>query len=216
MGKRSFVDRIGQVFGRLTIIDRAENKNGNVHWVCACECGTVKIIRSGCLTHSGVKSCGCLRQERKDKVKVKSIRPRRPRLYIIWIAIKRRCYDTKYGRYRDYGARGIVMCNEWRNNFAAFRDWALANGYQDHLTIDRKDNDGNYCPENCQWSTRKEQANNKRNTIWIDCPDGQQRNLTQLAELIGLKRSVLANRYNNSPSISYEELISPLKTRGKD
>jgi hypothetical protein len=86
------------------------------------------------------------------------------RLYRIWKNMKTRCFNQKVKSYKDYGGRGITICDEWCNSFEAFETWALSNGYADDLTIDRINNDWNYCPDNCKWATKKEQANNKRNS----------------------------------------------------
>ncbi len=83
------------------------------------------------------------------------------RLYNIWTHMKQRCYNPKNSRYANYHDRGITVCDEWRNDFMAFRKWALENGYSENLTLDRKDNDGNYCPENCHWTTKRVQNNNR-------------------------------------------------------
>ena len=87
----------------------------------------------------------------------------RGRLYSIWLGIKKRCYCKSDTRFKWYGARGIKMCEAWWNDYAAFAAWALANGYADNLSIDRRENSGDYCPENCRWVDAVGQANNKRN-----------------------------------------------------
>lgn len=88
----------------------------------------------------------------------------RTRLYITWLGIKRRCFKENCKDYKNYGARGITICDSWLNDFFNFKDWAYKNGYDDNLTIERKNVDGNYCPENCTWIPMSEQSKNRRNT----------------------------------------------------
>lgn len=115
------------------------------------------------------------------------------RLYGIWLQIKNRCYNPKTGRYGDYGARGIKVCDEWCNDFKAFYDWAMANGYRDDLSIDRKDVNGNYEPSNCKWATVKEQARNKRNNHILTL-NGVSHCLMEWCEITGLSRGCIQNR----------------------
>lgn len=115
------------------------------------------------------------------------------RLWHIWNGIKKRCLFDTEPRYAQYGGRGIKMDPEWVESFDHFADWALANGYNDELTIERIDVNGNYCPENCTWITRKEQAFNKRDTIWIDY-HGKHVQLRKFCDEMGLKYDTIHNR----------------------
>lgn len=115
------------------------------------------------------------------------------RLWHIWNGMKRRCLSEIDERYHEYGGRGIQICNQWLESFDNFADWALSNGYEDDLTIERIDVNGNYCPENCTWITRKEQAFNKRDTIWVDY-HGRHVQLRKLCYEMGLNYDAINNR----------------------
>lgn len=143
---RPFKNLYGLKFGKITVAERI--KNGNRHlWKCICECGNVTYKRTECLTSGNYQSCGCT-----NKIDGR----RNERLFKIYLSIKQRCYNNKSASYKNYGGRGIVMCNEWLEDYLNFKDWSLNNGYEENLSIDRIDNDGNYCPENCQWITLSE------------------------------------------------------------
>lgn len=116
-------------------------------------------------------------------------------LYVVWQGMIRRCTYKRHKNFSDYGGRGIKVCDEWRNDFQAFHDWAMANGYADGLTIDRIDNNGNYCPENCRWTTMKEQCNNRRNNHLLTFY-GETRTMTEWAELTGISLYTLNSRLN--------------------
>ena len=160
-------DLCGQKFGRLTVIkDTGErSKHGNVLWLCRCDCGNLTINYSGHLCSGRTKSCGCLNSEKSAKRKMihGDTRNHEPtRLYRIWIAMKKRCSNPKSISYRYYGGKGISVCPEWASDYMTFKTWALTNGYQNNLTIDRIDHIGNYCPENCQWLTKSENSKKAR------------------------------------------------------
>jgi hypothetical protein len=161
--KKKF-DLTGEVFYRLTVLAEAPRKAQchSTRWLCRCECGTVKTYTSDQLRKGRVKSCGCLRSENLSMARRKHDESK-TRLYKKWTGIITRCYNPKCKSYKNYGGRGITMCEEWRNSYEAFRDWALAHGFREGLQIDRIDTNGNYCPSNCRWITSKQNQRNRTN-----------------------------------------------------
>ena len=131
------------------------------------------------------------------------------RLYRIWLQIKNRCFNSNTNRYRDYGARGITVCDEWRNDFKAFYDWAMNNGYSDELTIDRIDNDGNYEPSNCRWVSVKVQNRNTRSNRLITYK-GETHCVADWADITGLSRACICDRIKYGWSVE-RTLETPLR-----
>jgi hypothetical protein len=115
------------------------------------------------------------------------------RLYSIWCRMKQRCFYVNSLDYKFYGGRGITVCVDWRNDYKKFHDWAIANGYDKNLTIERTDNYGDYCPDNCKWTTRTEQSRNKRNNHKISF-NGQTKTLAEWSEILGIESSLLRYR----------------------
>lgn len=153
---------IGQRFGRLLVIDRAgSNKYGRAMWLCLCECGNKSVKQGKLLLNGHCKSCGCGEYENRVN-NCTSHKLSNTRLYNIWCAMKQRCYYSKHKDYHNYGGRGIVVCDEWKNDFKSFYDWSVTHGYLDNLSIDRIDVNGNYEPKNCRWATSQEQRLNQR------------------------------------------------------
>ena len=156
MGK----DLTGQRFGRLTVLEPLPGER-RTRWRCVCDCGRETVVGSGHhLTSGNTKSCGCLhRDSARERHLVHG--GKGSRLYNIWKNARQRCRNPRATDFKIYGGRGVTICTEW-DSFAAFREWSLNNGYRDDLTLDRIDPDGDYCPENCRWTTWKEQRLNQR------------------------------------------------------
>lgn len=185
-------DLTGERFGRLTVMNRdAENtKHGRARWVCKCDCGNIITTSGNCLLKGHTKSCGCAVRDNKPLYKHGLSKTR---LHYIWRAMKDRCYNPNNTHYSVYGARGIVLCKEWENNFMAFYSWSIENGYKDGLSIDRIDNEKGYYPDNCRWATLIEQANNKRENKIIEF-NGETKTLAQWCRELGLNYHSVQSR----------------------
>ena len=190
----NFKDLTGQKFGRLTVIERAENdKNGSTRWLCRCECGNEKIIEGGHLRSHKIKSCGCLLTDVLIKRNY-THGMTNTRLFHIWQGIKNRCYNKNFEHYKHYGERGITTCKEWKNDFVKFYDWSMNNGYNDTLTIDRIDVNGDYEPSNCRWVKQAEQSRNRRDTIYITY-NGETHTFYEWSKITGINQNTLCTRY---------------------
>lgn len=160
---------VGERYGKLVVTKLLEERSKDNRRLveCNCDCGTVGFVcaeKRLTLKKNPTMSCGCLRLERIHEVKMTHgdaggrIIGQRARLYRIWSNMKTRCYNKNVRSYADYGAKGIGVCDEWLNNYEAFKEWAMLNGYNDKLSIDRIDSSKGYCPDNCRWITLSENS----------------------------------------------------------
>ncbi len=195
---------IGQRFGRLIVIDKINIENGsrkNSKWLCQCDCGNTTIV-AGCGLRSKknpIRSCGCLAIELRTKHGLSNTR-----LYNVWISIKDRCLNPNNKNFHNYGKRGITICDEWKEDFLSFYEWAMENGYDEEAprgqcTIDRIDNNGDYSPDNCRFITHKEQCNNTRRNVKIEY-NGQLMSYDELSAATGLKKKTIEARHQKHDS----------------
>lgn len=159
----NFMDLTGQKYGRLTVVSRAPNIGRLTAWLCVCDCGNQTTVLAGHIRMGRIISCGCYKKE-NSKLKATKHGHWGTKLHKIWLTMRQRCINPKCKGFKDYGGRGISICKEWRE-FATFEAWALSHGYLEGLSIERVNNDGNYCPENCKWIPRCDQPKNTRRTL---------------------------------------------------
>jgi hypothetical protein len=201
-----YIDITGEKFGRWTVIERGKNdKNGKAMWLCQCECGSQpREVNSSSLRNGVSNSCGCLNLE-KISSRFKLHGKSKTRLNNIWFNMKQRCYNSKNPNYADYGGRGIKICDEWLNDFLNFYNWSIENGHSDELSIERINVNGDYDKHNCKWATDLEQANNKRNNVYITI-NNVTRTAAQWEKDSGINKSTFRNRIRRG--LQGEELLS--------
>lgn len=218
---RKMADLTGNKYGRLTVqgLSGKKGKHNRTYWACVCDCGNKVNVSHDRLTTGQTKSCGCLKvematsriihynQEHNQKGENRKFPKCRIRIRQIYRHILDRCYKEDDPQYKNYGARGIAVCEEWKNNFENFYKWSLCTGYKDSLTIDRIDVNGNYCPENCRWASMEAQANNKTNNVRIAYKE-KQYTIAEFSKIIGIKTATMWNRYKSGWSV--EEMSNPM------
>lgn len=189
-------ERIGEKFGKLFVIGLVKNeKRRGYNFICECECGNVKIIRSDCVTSGNTVSCGCLKKEQdKKNLERTTHNESKTELHKKWSGMKARVFNENNHRFHRYGGRGIKICKEWLE-YENFRDWAKSNGYKDGLSIERVDNNGNYEPSNCKWIELVEQSKNRKNTKWVEFRN-EKMCLKDFSKYTKVKYGTLAWRYD--------------------
>ena len=212
---------IGRRFGRLVVLSRADDRILNcgkrrILWNVRCDCGNERVVGTHSLFSGETQSCGCLGRERVGNAHRKHGQSG-TRLYNLWNTIKARCEYATVNGYKNYGGRGIKVCDEWRNNYQAFRDWAYENGYDENApkgqyTIDRIDVNGNYEPSNCRWIDNKTQQNNRRNNHFLEL-NGEKHTVKEWSEITGLKTVTILSRIQRGWD-TQRVLQDPLKING--
>lgn len=223
--KNNRLDLVGQRFGKLQVIEYAGTKtykNGNKfsQWLCRCDCGRTKIAIGTNLKRGVTTSCGCVVKEatRNRKQRAPKHGFHGERLYNVWKGMKQRCGSLN----KNYGGRGIEVCEEWRNDYLSFRKWALENGYdkdakRGECTLDRIDFNGNYCPENCRWVNQKAQMNNTRNNKMVFY-GGELKTLDDWERIIGINHKLLYERifiYGMNVEEAFTKSVGPNNAKFK-
>lgn len=192
MGKA--LDLTGKRSGRLTAIRIVGlDKRGLRLWECQCDCGQLCIVKAPYFNSGRKRSCGCLEREH-NHYSNRTHGMTGTRIWTIWSGIKNRCAKTNGKDYHNYKERGITVCEEWQR-FEPFYEWAMQNGYDDHLTIERIDGSKGYSPENCKWATWTEQARNRRNNTSVTI-NGETHLLIEWAEITGIPYGTINCRIN--------------------
>ena len=194
---------VGRKFGRLRAVAfNHMDKKGNSYWLCECKCGNSSIVRRGHLLSGDATSCGCKLIDFNKKNHTAHGMTNES-IYKSWYSMKHRCNNPNAANYSGYGGRGITVCDEW-NDFDNFYEWSISHGYRPGLSIDRINNNDGYYPENCRWATSSEQANNKRDTIFVTY-NGQTHSIAEWARLFNVVYSTLSRRINRGVMRDFEE-----------
>lgn len=199
----------GEKFGKLTILKEIEPKlisnKPRRMFQCECECGNIIETQLALLRNGHTSSCGCYQKQRVSETQTKHGLADKHPLYLVWKNMKKRCDNPNATEYKNYGGRGITYCLEWKE-FQNFYDWAISNGWQDKLTIDRIDTNNNYCPENCRWVDMKTQENNTTRNHYIEY-DNVKYTLSSLSEFLNIPYNVVRYRISTC-KWTVEQLIN--------
>lgn len=203
------IDLTGKRFGKLTVVQAADSRTSpggskKAYWLCNCDCGCSKEIAAASLIRGVVISCGCVVKDRISQLN-RTHGQTGTRLYRIWCAMKSRCNNPNFWEYRNYGGRGIRVCDEWNDDFSSFKTWASLNGYTNEMSIDRINNNLGYSPLNCRWIPKSEQSSNRRNSIYISAYN-KTLSAREWSVRLGLSYSTIVYRYHQG--LAPEEILS--------
>ena len=187
----------GDKFGKWTIIEEIAPKiisrKPRRMFRCQCECGNIGEVQLACLRNGHSTSCECEQKRRAAETQTKHGLTDKHPLYLTWKNMKKRCNYPNASEYKNYGGRGICVCEEWSDSFQSFYDWAINNGWSRELTIDRIDTDGNYCPENCRWANVETQMNNTTKNHYIEY-NGNTYTLSTLSKHLNIPYNIVRYR----------------------
>lgn len=192
-----FEDLVNKKFGRLLVTGYHGRRGAKSKWNCVCDCGSPAIVFANCLKSGMTKSCGCIRKERAQTIKL-SHGMAESKEFNAWMHAKSRCSNPNNIGFKHYGGRGIAVCEKWAKDFSAF--FADMGPCPPGMSIERVDVNGNYEPGNCKWATQAEQTLNTRRTRWIEC-NGQRKPLAVWAREIGATQQNLRSRLKNGYSL---------------
>ena len=183
-------DLTGKRFERLVVLKQANdyikpNGRHESNWLCQCDCGNIVEVLGYSLKSGHTKSCGCLHEETLKTIAI-THGDSYSKLYGVYISIIDRCYNPNNKRFKDYGGRGIIVCDEWKDSYLNFKKWAVFSGYKEGLSIDRKNNDLGYSPSNCRWVTRIVQQNNMRKNHIVEY-NGQSKTIAEWSRELNIK-----------------------------
>ena len=191
------IDMTGMKINMWTVLECVgKNRYGSYMWKCRCDCGTERIVEGSSVRTGTSAGCGCTRKKHnRGNLKHGG---KKERLYAVWRSMKDRCLNPNNKYYDRYGGRGISIYHEWMD-YAQFRDWAFSSGYDKNApyrvcTIDRIDNDRDYCPDNCRWVTQKEQDNNRSSNHIITNSSGESKTLSEWSAITGIRKDTLRRR----------------------
>lgn len=188
------IDLTGKRFGRLVVIREAGRKRKEAAWECLCECGNTTIVNGYALRSGHTNSCGCYAIKRSKESNTKH-GMFGTLIYRTYANMKNRCYNPKYYLFSHYGGKGVTVCDEWLGDrgFQTFYQWSIENGYRKGLSIDRIDNEKNYCPDNCRWVDMSVQQNNRTNNRRITS-NGETHTMAEWARINGISYSTIQSR----------------------
>lgn len=191
---KNFKDINGQKFGMLTVISFAEIRRGKAFWNCKCKCGNTSIVAGDKLRSGRTKSCGCLQTKHRKEGIHKTHGMTNTKIYTIWSNMRSRCMYKGNSMYRNYGGRGITVCDEWLQ-FENFQLWAITSGYSEGLSLERIDVNGNYEPDNCKWIPLCEQSLNQRRSHMVEA-FGKTQTIREWADVTGISYDTIERRLN--------------------